>query len=64
MGSGTRSSPSRGERKEAKEKILRELIDGRWLEPCHYACASPYCAVSKKVAGEWWLVVDYRGLNA
>ena len=54
----------RGERKEAMEKILREFIERGWLEPCHSEWASPCFVVPKKVAGEWRLVVDYRGLNA
>ena len=54
----------RGERKEAMEKILRESIDRDWLEPCHSEWASPCFVAPKKVAGEWRLVVDYRGLNA
>ena len=54
----------RGERKEAMEKILREFIERGWLEPCHSEWASPCFVVPQKVAGEWRLVVDYRGLNA
>ena len=54
----------RGERKEAMEKILREFIERGWLECCHSEWASPCFVVPKKVAGEWQLVVDYRGLNA
>ena len=54
----------RGERKEAMEKILREFIGRGWLEPCHSEWASPCLVIPKKVAGEWRLVVDYRGLNA
>ena len=54
----------RGERKEAMEKILREFIERGWLEPCHSKWASPCFVIPKKVAGEWRLVVDYRGLNA
>ena len=54
----------RGERKEAMEKILRDFIERGWLEPCHSEWASPCFVVPKKVAGEWQLVVDYRGLNA
>ena len=54
----------RGQRKEAMEKILREFIERGWLEPCHSEWASPCFVVPKKVAGEWRLVVDYRGLNA
>ena len=53
-----------GERKEALQKILREFIERGWLEPCHSEWASPCFVVPKKVAGEWRLVVDYRGLNA
>ena len=53
-----------GERKEAMEKILREFIDRGWLEPCHSDWACPCFVVPKKVAGEWRLVVDYRGLSA
>ena len=54
----------RGERKEAMEKILHDFIEGGWLEPCHSEWASPCFVVPKKVASEWRLVVDYRGLNA
>ena len=54
----------RGERKEAMENILRDFIERGWLEPCHSEWASPCFVVPKKVAGEWRLVVDYRGLNA
>ena len=54
----------RGERKEAMEKILRDFIQRGWLEPCHSEWASPCFVVPKKVAAEWRLVVDYRGLNA
>ena len=54
----------KGERKEAMEKILRDFIQRGWLEPCHSEWASPCFVVPKKVAGEWRLVVDYRGLNA
>ena len=53
-----------GETKEAIEKIFCEFIERGWLEPCHSEWASPCFVVLKKVAGEWWLVVDYRGLNA
>ena len=51
----------RGERKEAMEKVLREFIGRGWLEQCHSKWASPCFVVPKKVAGEWRLVVDYRG---
>ena len=54
----------RGESKEAMEKILRDFIERGWLEQCHSEWASPCFVVPKKVAGEWRLVVDYRGLNA
>ena len=54
----------RGERKEAMEKIFRDFIERGWLEPCHSEWASPCFVVPKKVAGEWRLVVDYRGPNA
>ena len=54
----------RGERKEAMEKILRDFIERGWLEPCHSEWVSPCFGVPKKVAGQWRLVVDYRGLNA
>ena len=46
------------------EKILRDFIQRGWLEPCHSEWASPCFVAPKKVAGEWRLVVDYRGLNA
>ena len=52
-----------GERKEAKEKILRVFIERGWLELCHSEWAFPCFVVPKKVAGEWRLVVDYRGPN-
>ena len=51
------------ERKEAIEKIPQEVIDRGWLEPCHSQWASPCIVIPKKVAGEWRLVIDYRGLN-
>ena len=54
----------RGERKEAMGKILIGFIDRGWLEPCHSEWASLCFVVPKKLAGEWRLVVDYRGLNA
>ena len=54
----------RGERKEAMERILRDFIERGWLEPCHSEWASPCFVVPRIVAGEWRLVVDYRGLNA
>ena len=46
------------------EEILREFIQRGWLEPCHSGWASLCFVVPKEVAGEWRLVVDYRGLNA
>ena len=46
------------------EKILGEFIERGWLGPCHSEWASPCFVVPKKVAGEWRLVADYRGLNA
>ena len=61
---GHREFALRGERKETMEKILREFIERGWLEPCHSEWASPCFVVPKKVAGEWRLVVDYRGQNA
>ena len=60
---GYREFALRGERKEAMEKILRDFIERGWLEPCHSKWASPCFVVLKKVAGEWRLVVNYRGLN-
>ena len=42
----------------------RDFIERGWLKPCHSEWASPCFVVPKKVAGEWRLVVDYRGLNA
>ena len=53
----------RGERKEAMEKILREVIHRGWLEPCHSESASPCFVVPRNVAGDRRLVVEYRGLN-
>ena len=54
----------RGERKEAMDKFLRKFSERGWLEPCHSEWACPCFVVPKKVAGEWRLMVDYRGLNA
>ena len=54
----------RGKRKEAMEKIILEFIERGWRKPCHSEWASPCFVVPKKMAGEWRLVVDYRGLNA
>ena len=54
----------RGERKDATDKILRDFIDQGWLEPSHLEWASPCFLVSKKIAGEWRRMVNYRGLNA
>ena len=54
----------RGERKEAMTKILREFIERGWLEPCRSEWASPCFMVPKKMAGDWRLVVDHRGLKA
>ena len=51
----------RGNRKEAMQQILPKFIDRGWLEPCQCEWASPWIVVPKKVAGEWRLVVDYRG---
>ena len=41
----------------------KEFIERGWLEPYHHEWASVFCVVPKKVAGEWYLVVDFRGLN-
>ena len=57
-------SALRGERKEATEKILSEVIDRGWLEPCHSKWASPCFIVSKKGAAQWRLVLHYSRLNA
>ena len=54
----------RGERKEATENHCRVFIHRGWLQHCQAGGASPCSVVSKKVAGEWRLVVDYGGPNA
>ena len=54
----------RGEKEEAMEKILRQLIDQGLLEPCCSRWASSCLVVPNKVTEERRLVVDYRGLNA
>ena len=46
------------------EKSLCKFIERGQLEPCHSKWASPCFVVPRKVAGQWRLVVDYRGLNA
>ena len=56
--------PLRDERREAMGRILQEFIDRGWLEPGHSEWASACFIVPKNKAGEWRLVVDYRGLNA
>ena len=48
---------------EAMKAKLKQFMERRWLEPCTSESASPAFVVPKKVAGEWPLVVDYRGLN-
>ena len=53
----------KGERRDAMIAKLKEFMERGWLEPCHSEWASPCFVVPKKVAGEWRLVVDYRGLN-
>ena len=42
---------------------LKVFMERGWLEPCTSKWASPAFVVPKKVAGEWRLVVDYRGPN-
>ena len=44
--------------------LLREFIYRGWSEPGESEWASPCFVVPNKVAGQWRLVVDYRGLNA
>ena len=55
----------KGEQGEAMKRLLMEVIERGWIEPCDSECASPACIVSKKEKqkGEWRLVVDYVGLN-
>ena len=45
-------------------KILREFIDGGWVQPCHFEWACSRFVVPKKLAGDQRLMVDYRGLSA
>ena len=53
----------KGDRLEAMKAKLKEFRECGWLEPCTSEWASPAFVVPKKVAGEWRLAVDYRGLN-
>ena len=46
------------------EKILRNFINRGWLEPSDSEWASPCFVLPKKVARDWRLVVEYRGVNA
>ena len=52
-----------GEREEALKAILEDYVERGWLEPSYSEWGSPCFVVPKKNAGEWRLVVDYRGLN-
>ena len=58
-----RELPLKGDRLEAMKAKLKEFMERGWLETCTSEWASPASVVPKKVAGEWRLVVDYRGLN-
>ena len=42
---------------------LKEFTDRGCWEPSTKEWASSAFVVPKRVAGEWWLVVNYRGLN-
>ena len=53
----------KGDWLEAMKAMLKEFMQRGWLETCTSEWASPAFVVPKKVAGEWRLVVDYRGLN-
>ena len=53
----------KGERQQAMVKILTELIERVWTEPCSMQWAPPRFVIPKKVTGEWRLIVDYRDLN-
>ena len=46
------------------EEVLREFIDRGWLGLCHSEWACTCFVVPTKVAVEWRLMVDYRGLSA
>ena len=48
---------------EATKKLLKEFIEGGSIAPLDSDWASPAFIVPQKKKGEWWLVVDYRGLN-
>ena len=54
----------KGQREQAMIKVLKEFIAQGWTEPCSSEWASPFFVVPKKVAGEWWLVMDYLDLNS
>ena len=45
------------------EAKLVELMEYGWLEPCTKQWASPAFVVPKKLAGEWPLIVENRGLH-
>ena len=48
---------------EAMKKLLKQFIEGGWIETSDREWASPAFIVSKKEKGQWRLVVDYRGSN-
>ena len=47
----------------AMKKLLKEFIEGGWIESSDSEWASPAFIVRKKEKGQWRLVVDHRGLN-
>ena len=52
-----------GEREKVLKKILEEYCELGWLEPSFSEWGSPCFVVTKKVAHEWRLVVDYTAIN-
>ena len=52
------------EQERAMINILKEFIEPGWIEPCSSEWASPCFVLSKRVTGEWRLVVDYGDLNS
>ena len=58
-----REFASKGDRLEAMKAQLKDFMERGWLEPYTSEWASPAFVVPMKVAGEWRLVVKYRGLN-
>ena len=55
---------TKGERKQAMVKILKEFLERCWIQPFSSKWTSPCFVVLKNVAEEWRVLVDYRNVNS